>query len=109
MVRSVLSMTVRAGCEGDFERIWRAAAERIARSPGNLGQSLSYDQSEPRRFVIASDWESREALRRFEGSPERVALSGALEPLRESASKSVLDVVVVVEGKASQRKEVSVR
>lgn len=98
MIRSVLSMTVRAGCEDEFERVWRESAERIARHPGNLGQSLSCDQDHPRRFVIASDWQSREALRRFEDSPERVALSGALGPLRDSASKSVLEVVAVVEG-----------
>jgi quinol monooxygenase YgiN len=90
-------MLVRAGCEEQFERVWRAAAERIARYPGNLGQSLSYDHAQPRRFVIASDWTSRETLGAFEGSPERVALSSALDPLRESASKSVLEVVAVVE------------
>lgn len=100
MVRSVLSMLVRAGCEAEFERLWRASAERIARHPGNLGQSLSYDQAQPRRFVIASDWASREALRAFEVSPERIALSGGLDLLRESASKSVLEVVAVVEGRA---------
>jgi quinol monooxygenase YgiN len=96
VVRSVLSMLVRDGCQDEFRRAWHASAQRIARRPGNLGQSLSCDETEPRLFVIASDWESRDALRAFERSPERIALSETLDPLRESATKSVLQVVETV-------------
>lgn len=96
MIRTVLSMLVREGCEQEFEQTWRASAERIARYPGNLGQTLSRDEKQPRMFVIASDWASREALQSFEGSEERVALSARLNELRESASKSVLEVIASI-------------
>jgi heme-degrading monooxygenase HmoA len=96
VVRSVLSMLVREGCEREFEQTWRASAERIARFPGNLGQSLSHDENQRRMFVIASEWESREALRAFEGSQERIDLSARLDTLRESASKSVLQIVATI-------------
>lgn len=96
MVRSVLSMVVREGCERSFEKAWRASAERIAQYPGNLGQTLSKDQNQPRLFVIVSDWESRDALKKFEGSAERIALSATLEELRESASKSVQEVLAAI-------------
>jgi heme-degrading monooxygenase HmoA len=96
VIRTVLSMVVREGHEQEFTAAWRAAAERIARCPGNLGQSLARDEGQQRLFVIASEWDSREALREFERSPERVALSARLDPLRESASKAVQEVVVAV-------------
>lgn len=96
MIRTVLSMLVREGCEREFEQAWRTSAERIARQPGNLGQTLSYDVTQRRVFVIASDWESREALHNFEHSSERIALSARLEQLRESASKSVQEIVATV-------------
>jgi heme-degrading monooxygenase HmoA len=96
MVRTVLSMLVREGCEREFEQAWRRSAERIARHPGNLGQTLSYDVTQRRVFVIASDWESREALQDFERSSDRIALSARLEELRESASKSVQQIIATV-------------
>jgi quinol monooxygenase YgiN len=103
MVRTVLTMLVRPGHEREFERIWQSFAERIAQQPGNVGQTLMSDQGQPRSYVIASDWFSGEALRSFETSELRQALSGALDPLRESASKAVLDVVVTVKGKEHQQ------
>jgi len=95
MVRTVLSMLVRPGDEGEFEAAWRASAERIARWPGNLGQTLSRDTRQPRQYVIASDWDSVQSLREFETSAERQALSARLDRLRESAAKSVQEVLFV--------------
>lgn len=96
MIRSVLTMVVAAGREPEFEAAWHESAARIARHPGNLGQSLARDDREPRRYVVAGDWADRDALTAFEGSPERVALSARLDPLRESASKAVQSVLSVV-------------
>jgi quinol monooxygenase YgiN len=96
MIRSVLSMTVREGDTEEFVRVWRPFADQVAEQPGSLGQTLAVDATQPRRFVINSDWQTAEALRAFETGPVRQALSAALEPLRESASKSVLDVIVQI-------------
>jgi heme-degrading monooxygenase HmoA len=96
MIRTVLSMLCRSGHEAEFERIWRAAAEQIALQPGNRGQTLLRDATEPRWFVISSEWASREDLAAFEQSPVRKQLSADLDPLREQATKSVLTVVVTV-------------
>lgn len=98
MIRAELSMVVRPGAGPELEQVWAAAARTIREFPGNLHQTLSRDTDEPRRYVITSDWATPEALREFETSGQRRALSAALESLRESASKHVLDVVTTVEG-----------
>jgi quinol monooxygenase YgiN len=92
MVRAILTMTVRDGCQQTFEQTWRAAVMETGNPPGAFGQALMYDPAQ-RMYTITSDWENRDALRSFETSPERKALSEALEPLRESATKTVLDIV----------------
>lgn len=96
-VRTVLSMVVREGCERRFEEEWRTAAAGIARFPGNLTQTLARDRGHERRYVIISDWAGADALESFEPSPERKALSAVLETLRESAEKSVLEVVTRID------------
>jgi heme-degrading monooxygenase HmoA len=90
-VRTVLSMVVRPGAERELERVWAAAAPVIGAFPGSLGQTMM--RGEHRRYVIFGDWVSAEALRAFERSDERRALSAALAPLRESARKRVLEPV----------------
>jgi heme-degrading monooxygenase HmoA len=90
-------MKVKAGHEGDFEQVWRGIAERVRREPGNVGQALLRDSSDPSSFVVMSDWESREAFGRFERSPEQDALTAPLRALRESARMSIYDVLVRLE------------
>ncbi|PRX06372.1 UNVERIFIED_ORG: quinol monooxygenase YgiN [Actinomadura viridilutea] len=92
MVRAVLTMLVREGCEAAFEDIWRRTMKE-AQPRGSLGQALTCDPRQRRRYIITGDWESREALQAFEQSPERRSMSAAFEPLRESASKQVLEII----------------
>jgi heme-degrading monooxygenase HmoA len=98
MVRNILMMVVREGAEQRFERIWYDSAEDIKHLPGQRGQSLVREIKNTRRYTITSDWTSAEALRAFEASSLRVSLSAALDPLRESASKAVVDVLTILKG-----------
>ena len=91
MVRTVLKMRVREGCERPFEDVWAEVAPRVREYPGLLGQSLLREKDQPRTYMIMADWETAEHLRAFEESPVRQALSAALTPLREAAQKTVLD------------------
>lgn len=91
MVRTVLKMRVREGCEGPFEDVWAEAAPKIKEYAGLLGQSLLREKDQPRTYVIMADWETVEHLRAFEESSVRQALSAALTPLREAAQKTILD------------------
>ncbi|CAN3983659.1 antibiotic biosynthesis monooxygenase family protein [Kitasatospora purpeofusca] len=93
MIRTTLSMVVRPGREREFERTWLAAAEQSSRQPGALGQALLRDPREPRHYTVTADWATHEDLAAYQASDHRVALSTALEQLRESAARSVLEVV----------------
>jgi heme-degrading monooxygenase HmoA len=97
MVRATIGMTVKAGCEGEFEQAWRQIAEQVRRVPGNLRQSLLRDANNPSEFVLTSDWESREAFSRFERSQEQDRLTAPLRGLRESARMTIHQLVVHLE------------
>lgn len=97
-VRATLQMKVKDGRGEEFERAWRAIAEEVRRAPGNLRQTLSRDPQDPDSFVVTSDWSSRERFSEFERSPEQDDLTAPLRELRASATMTVHDLVVDMEG-----------
>jgi heme-degrading monooxygenase HmoA len=97
MIRAILNMKVKAGREADFEKAWRAIAEQVRRAPGNVRQTLLRDPADPSSFLLMSDWESPEAFRQFERSPEQDDLTAPLRELRESARMTVHPIVVHLE------------
>jgi len=101
MVRATLKMTVREGHEPAFEPAWRAIATEVRRAPGHLRQALTRDPGDPRVFVVTSDWETAEAFREFERSPQQDVLTAPLRTLRESASMTVHELVAHLEGDVS--------
>jgi quinol monooxygenase YgiN len=96
VIRSELTMQVRAGCEGEFRAVWRSYAARIAAHRGSRGQSLATQVGAERTWVITGDWADRQALAAFESSTDRQELSARLDLLRESASKRVFDIEITV-------------
>lgn len=100
MIRATLSMTVKGGREDEFEQTWRTIAATVRTAPGNIRQALLRDADDPRRFVVTSDWESREAFGRFERSPEQDALTAPLRELRESGEMVVQELLVHIDGEA---------
>ncbi|MFG3043357.1 putative quinol monooxygenase [Streptomyces sp. NPDC048202] len=103
MLRTVLEMVVREGCEDRFRAAWLETAQVAAELPGCIAQSLLRDPRDPRTCLVMADWADQSALDAFQKSPERERLSARLEPFRESARKNVLDVVELVPGSASMR------
>jgi antibiotic biosynthesis monooxygenase (ABM) superfamily enzyme len=101
VIRTVLEMRVREGCEADFERVWEDAAAIASRYPGAGTQTMLRDPGSPRLYTITADWSSREDLTAYQKSPDRQALSNLLEQLRDSATKSLLEVVAHVPAPAS--------
>jgi heme-degrading monooxygenase HmoA len=93
VIRATLSIRVKAGREAEFERAWRMIAERVRAEPGNVRQPLLRDPSDHSDYVIASDWESREAFTRFERSPAQDELTAPIRELRASASMTVREIV----------------
>jgi heme-degrading monooxygenase HmoA len=101
MVRATLYMKVKDGRGADFEREWRAIADKVRTVPGNLRQALTRDPADPDSFVVTSDWATRDAFGRFETSSEQDDLTAPLRDLRESARMTVHELVVQLEGEAS--------
>jgi heme-degrading monooxygenase HmoA len=105
MVRATLRLTVRPGRERELEQTWAAIAAEVRRAPGNLRQALLREPGDAGVFVITSDWESADAFRAFERSPEQDVLTAPLRALRESASITVHELVVHLEGESTCRHE----
>ena len=97
MIRATLSIKVKAGREAEFERVWRTVAERVRAEPGNVRQTLLRDPADPRDYIIASDWESREAFTRFERSAAQDELTAPIRELRASGAMSVREIVAHLE------------
>lgn len=97
MVRALLTIRVHPGREPEFEQAWRTIAERVRGEPGNVRQTLLRDPNDTSTYMIASDWDSRDAFARFERSPEQDALTAPIRGLRASASMTVMEVVEHVE------------
>src|SRR5882724_9580780 len=96
LVRTMLRMKAREGCEERFEQAWLTAAAEISRVPGNLRQELIRDADDPRQFLITSDWADQASLDRFGASAAREQLTALLRDLRETADKSVYQVLATV-------------
>lgn len=96
MLRTVLRMTVRAGCTEEFRAAWSRTAQVAAALPGSVAQALLSDPADPAVHLIMADWADRASLDAFQNSPHRRELSAQLDRFRESADKSVLDVVEYV-------------
>jgi antibiotic biosynthesis monooxygenase (ABM) superfamily enzyme len=97
VIRTVLQMRVRPGRTAEFELAWRTAAAVAARYPGAGRQTMLRDPADPLQYTITADWATREDLTRYQRGPDREALSAVLERLRQSAVKSLLDVVCHVD------------
>jgi antibiotic biosynthesis monooxygenase (ABM) superfamily enzyme len=105
VIRTVLDMRVREGCAADFERAWQAAAAVASRYPGAGPQAMLRDPGAPLHYTITADWASPEHLTAYQRSPDREALSAVLERLRESATKSLFEVVAQVTASAPTTEE----
>ncbi|MFD5708994.1 antibiotic biosynthesis monooxygenase family protein [Streptomyces pharetrae] len=93
MLRTVLEMRVREGCEGEFRVTWLETARAAALLPGCAGQTLLRDPDDPHIHLIMADWADRASLEAFRRSPERAELSARLETFRAFAHQRVLETV----------------
>ncbi|GAA3629602.1 hypothetical protein GCM10022223_54050 [Kineosporia mesophila] len=93
IVRTIVRMRAREGCENAFAAAWQRAAPRISLVPGNLSQQLLRDDADPRTFMIVSDWADRASVDAFGRSDLREHLTEALRDLREEASRSTFAVL----------------
>ncbi|EFL34935.1 predicted protein [Streptomyces viridochromogenes DSM 40736] len=77
-VRVVRLLRVRAGREADFVESYQGVLERAVRSPGHLREQLCRSVDDPGQWLLTSEWESFEAIKRWRTDPDHAAL---VEPM----------------------------
>ncbi|WP_344604806.1 antibiotic biosynthesis monooxygenase family protein [Streptomyces glaucus] len=77
-VRVLRLLRVREGREEDFVRSYRGVLERAVRFPGHLGEQLCRSVDEPGRWLLTSEWQNLESLKRWRADPGHTAL---VEPM----------------------------
>lgn len=93
-LRVVLTVEIKPGEEQEFEREFEEVARKVEGSPGMLGQVLCRDVNAPSRYLIMSDWSSREEFRQFEVSPEQDDATAPVRRHRTSVQMHLYDVVL---------------
>jgi heme oxygenase (mycobilin-producing) len=79
----------------DFDRIEAAyhdSSRELAGTPGLVGNELLRSVHDPRGFVVASSWQSREAFELWERGSEHKGQTSPLRPFRDTRMPSPFGV-----------------
>jgi heme-degrading monooxygenase HmoA len=79
-VRVIRLLRVREGREADFLKSYSGVLERAERFPGHLGEQLCRSVDHPSRWLLTSEWESLECVKRWRADPDHTAL---VEPMND--------------------------
>ncbi|GLY67814.1 FAD-dependent oxidoreductase [Amycolatopsis taiwanensis] len=83
MIRTMVRIRARPGCEAAVEAAWRAVAGEVGELAGNLMHDLLLDANDPRAFVVVTEWADEKALADYENGPVAARFADAVRPLRE--------------------------
>ncbi|WP_406045627.1 FAD-dependent oxidoreductase [Micromonospora sp. NBC_00898] len=85
MIRTMVRLRALPGSEHAVESAWRTTAGQLGRLAGNLRQELLLDATDPRSFVLVTEWTDESALRDFENGPVAARLAEAVRALCETS------------------------
>ncbi|WP_433281256.1 FAD-dependent monooxygenase [Micromonospora sp. CA-244673] len=85
MIRTMLRLRARQGCEPAVRSAWGTVAGQVAGLAGNLRQELLLDALDPRGFVVVTEWADEAALRAYRDGPVAARLAELVRPLTEPA------------------------
>ncbi|GAA4934368.1 antibiotic biosynthesis monooxygenase family protein [Streptomyces coeruleoprunus] len=95
-VRVIRMLRVREGREADFVQAYHRVLERAVRFPGHLGEQLCRSIDNPGQWLLTSEWESLEAIKRWRTDPDHSALVEPMNAhLHDERSTAVFQVVDV--------------
>ncbi|MFC0003476.1 FAD-dependent oxidoreductase [Micromonospora siamensis] len=84
MIRTMLRIRARPGHAEAVRSACRAAVAQLAGLPGNVGRELLLDATDPRTFMLVTEWVDEPALLAYERGPVAAALADALDGRRET-------------------------
>jgi 2-polyprenyl-6-methoxyphenol hydroxylase-like FAD-dependent oxidoreductase/heme-degrading monooxygenase HmoA len=102
MIRTMLRIRARRGCERAVESAWRTVAGQISGLAGNLLRDLLLDVGDPRSFVVVTEWADEAALREYENGPVAARFADTVRPLLETAGEQSYRVMHGPEGGGSK-------
>jgi 2-polyprenyl-6-methoxyphenol hydroxylase-like FAD-dependent oxidoreductase/heme-degrading monooxygenase HmoA len=102
MIRTMMRMRARPGCEHAVESAWRTVAGQISGLAGNVMQDLLLDADDPRSFVVVTEWADESALHDYENGPVAACLADAVRPLCEKSGTEGYQVMRDLEGKGAK-------
>lgn len=85
MIRTMLRLRARPGCEPAVGPAFETVAGQLGALAGNLRHELLRDALDPRGFVVVIEWADEAALRAYRRGPVAARLAGLLQPLTEPA------------------------
>ncbi|MFC0032775.1 FAD-dependent monooxygenase [Micromonospora chaiyaphumensis] len=85
MIRTMLRLRARPGCEPAVRSAWRTVAGQVGGSAGNLRHELLLDALDPRGFVVVTEWADEAALHAYRDGPVAARLAELVRPLTEAA------------------------
>ncbi|MEU2611042.1 FAD-dependent oxidoreductase [Micromonospora sp. NPDC007271] len=85
MIRTMVRMRARPGLEPAVESAWRMVAGQIGAVAGNIRHGLLRDATDPRAFVVVTEWADESALRDYQAGPVAARLADAVRPLIEAS------------------------
>ncbi|AZQ37481.1 antibiotic biosynthesis monooxygenase [Streptomyces cyaneochromogenes] len=77
-VRVIRLLNVREGREADFVESYQGVRDRALRFPGHLGEQLCRSIDNPAQWLLTSEWESLESVKRWRSDPDHEVL---VEPM----------------------------
>lgn len=84
MIRTMLRLRARAGCEPAVTAAWRAHAGQLAAAGGGVRPELLHDAADPRTFVLVTEWTDEAAGRRYARGELAAGLADTVRPLCEA-------------------------
>ncbi|MFE9955234.1 FAD-dependent monooxygenase [Micromonospora sp. NPDC005299] len=85
MIRTMLRLRARQGCEPAVRSAWGTVAGQVGGLAGNLRHELLLDALDPRGFVVVTEWADEAALRAYRNGPVAARLAELVRPLTEPA------------------------
>ncbi|GGY48358.1 antibiotic biosynthesis monooxygenase family protein [Streptomyces djakartensis] len=93
-VRVVRLLRVLEGREAEFVESYQDVLERAVRSPGHLREQLCRSLDDPGQWLLTSEWESFEAIKRWRTDPDHAALVGPMNAcLHDDRWTGVFEIV----------------
>ena len=93
MLIASLSFEVRPDKRAEFVSAVNHIMQTLRWSAGCLGCRLMTDCENPNQFTLSTEWDNRDFLEQYLGSPEFQILEGTRFLLRDGPGRSIADVV----------------